>query len=449
MNAPGEVQTYLETLRNAAPVVKWKVRCFHYEDRDVWKSWRGLGKVWEGVSSTLMKGGSEEGSNKESGDKIGGKGWGVGRSASTSQSSNVHSNAIESSSASFGETPPSWMARKVVTHQAVGTYKFCSWDDHTQASLWKRAQSFPSSNTSMQEEAPFSKLTLSKLLVLKDKNTREDYFAQQAAFVMLEGRKDVHAEFATSIEVEGFRSKLLAVRPVRRASNISAALFRQHIYVLFTLLGLSLPYRIWFAKHCDEIRVTVVKETTATPPETTSTKDGGTTGTSLEGGGKSSWFKKWGGKTSSSLASAEMDSKRAQELFRRSMQNFALYEEEPSSSLEQNATTMSQSVETTVPTKNNVQPSKPSLEMGDVSLNETKREESGDDENITIHNSQPSSTKSSENNIISSDGVTETENIHPPKNALDVAPPQDSPTSSSQFTAVTSNQIIQDSDKSK
>jgi hypothetical protein len=55
--------------------------------------------------------------------------------------------------------------------------------------LWKRSESF--SPTSY--EAPFSKLTLSKLLVLKDKNTRDDYFAQQAAFVMLEGRKDVHA----------------------------------------------------------------------------------------------------------------------------------------------------------------------------------------------------------------------------------------------------------------
>ena len=36
-------------------------------------------------------------------------------------------------------------------------------------------------------------MTLSKLLVLKDRATREDYFAQQAAFVMMEGRKDVHA----------------------------------------------------------------------------------------------------------------------------------------------------------------------------------------------------------------------------------------------------------------
>jgi hypothetical protein len=63
-----------------------------------------------------------------------------------------------------------------------------SCDDFTLATLWKRAQSFTS-----DEGAPFSKLALSKLLVLKDKKAREDYFAQQAAFVMLEGRKDVNA----------------------------------------------------------------------------------------------------------------------------------------------------------------------------------------------------------------------------------------------------------------
>lgn len=202
--------------------------------------------------------------------------------------------------------------RKVVTHQAKKTYTFGSWEDHTLASLWKRSQSFSSTS----QEAPFSKLTLSKLLVLHDKNTREDYFAQQAAFVMLEGRKDIHAEFATTIEVEGFRSKLLAVRPVRRASNISAALFRQHIYVLFTLLGLSLPYRIWFAKHCDEIRVSVVKETSSAE---SSTKEG------EMDEAKASWFRGWG---RSSLSSAAMESKRAQELFRKSMQEFSLYQEE-------------------------------------------------------------------------------------------------------------------------
>lgn len=120
--------------------------------------------------------------------------------------------------------------------------------------------------------------------------------------------------------MDGFRPKLLAVRPMRRASNISAALFRQHIYVIATLLGLSLPYRIWFAKHCDEIRVTVVKETSSA---SSSIKEGEATE------GKSSWIRgKWS--RGSSLSSATMDSKRAQELFRKSMQNFALYEEEPS-----------------------------------------------------------------------------------------------------------------------
>jgi hypothetical protein len=62
-------------------------------------------------------------------------------------------------------------------------------EDYTLATLWKRAQSFSSS----VEGAPFSKLALSKLLVLKDRKAREDYFAQQAAFVMTEGRKDVNA----------------------------------------------------------------------------------------------------------------------------------------------------------------------------------------------------------------------------------------------------------------
>ena len=228
----------------------------------------------------------------------------------------------------------------------------------------------------MEEEAPFGKVTLSKLLVLKDKDTREDYFAQQAAFVTLEGRKDVRAvgfrwhsislfsflgnnvettscsslpltfcffgrrcfrythvipytqEFATTIEVDGFRPKLLAVRPVRRIRGSkriipSAALFRQHVYILFTLLGLSLPYRIWFARHCDEIRVTVVKETSI--EESRSAKD--TKKDTVEK--SSSWFPlPWGWGSSQSLSATE----RAQESFRRRMRELSLYDDEEESS---------------------------------------------------------------------------------------------------------------------
>lgn len=119
--------------------------------------------------------------------------------------------------------------------------------------------------------------------------------------------------------MDGFRPKLLAVRPVRRASYLSSALFRQHVYVLFTLLGLSLPYRIWFAKHCDEVRVTVVKETKVEAPNTEEDVVGA----------KSSWFRgKW--TRGSSLSAAAMDSQRAQELFRLRMQSFSLYEKKPS-----------------------------------------------------------------------------------------------------------------------
>lgn len=194
------------------------------------------------------------------------------------------------------------------------------WEDHTIASLWKRSQSFSSTS----QETPFSKLSLSKLLLLKDRSTREDYFAQQAAFIILEGRKDTHAEFATTIEVDGFRPKLLAVRPVGLgAHKVPAALFRQHIYVLCTLLGLSLPFRIWFAKHCDEIKVTIVKEV-CNSSQNLDTED------EMELESKSSWFRGWGRGPSS----ATIDSNKQQEQFRKSMQQFSLYDNESSSTLD-------------------------------------------------------------------------------------------------------------------
>jgi len=281
LNAPTEVEDYLERIRLAKPVVKWKVRCFHYEDR--LRGLKELGKKFENVNEKLHDA--------------------------------LDSSSPSASSKSFGDTPPLWMAKKVVTHEAVGTYKFDNCQDQTVASLWKRSQSFSSS----AHDAPFSKLALSKLLVLKDRRAREDYFAQQAKFVTLEGRKDVYAEFATSIEVEGFRPKLLAVRPVRTVSHVSAALFRQHIYILFTLLGLSLPYRIWFGKHCDEVKVTILKET-GSGLSVVKTEE-------VESADKSSSWFRWGKGTSASSAGG-LESQRAQEQFRKNMQSFSLYGEE-------------------------------------------------------------------------------------------------------------------------
>ena len=61
--------------------------------------------------------------------------------------------------------------------------------------------------------------------------------------------------------VAGFKRRMLAIRPVEGVP--SAKLFRLNTFWFFTMVGLSLPYRLWFARHCDYLRVTTVKETYA------------------------------------------------------------------------------------------------------------------------------------------------------------------------------------------
>jgi hypothetical protein len=148
---------------------------------------------------------------------------------------------------------------------------------------------------------------------------RDDYFKQQSTFVTKEG-SDEYTEFSTSIQgkwhaqfcgmllhvptltlfsktVKGFRRRMLAVRPVEGVP--STKLFRLHLFWIFTLIGLTVPYRIWFARHCDELRVTVVKETAS-----------GKTGSSSW-----SWFSR-----SSSDQSAEWNKE-----FKSKMRELALY----------------------------------------------------------------------------------------------------------------------------
>ena len=178
--------------------------------------------------------------------------------------------------------------------------------------------------------------------------------------------------------MEGFRSKLLAVRPVQRVglSHISAALFRQSIYIIFTLLGLSLPFRIWFAKHCDEIRVTVMKETSSRKSSSSTVEAG-------VAEGKSSWFRgKWGrGSSSSSFASTAASSKKAQELsqelFRKNMQSYSLFEDEPSSDA---------AGETAKPVQDSTHPAQPSAVLTEASPDENHRDESANDEATMTEN---------------------------------------------------------------
>jgi hypothetical protein len=60
--------------------------------------------------------------------------------------------------------------------------------------MWRRAEATASS------AAPFTKIVLTKLLVLSNRKSREDYFRQQSYFVTQHGRGDEFVEFSTDIQ---------------------------------------------------------------------------------------------------------------------------------------------------------------------------------------------------------------------------------------------------------
>lgn len=273
INSPTELEAFLDTLREAPPDVEWKVRSFHYE-KPLWLSPTTLTRKIKGSLQKQQQGNATS-----------------------------FSDTIESSA--------SMLRRKVVTHQATGSYQYEQCADKTTVGVWKRA---PASSS---YPAPFTKMILTKLLVLANEKARKDYFKQQSAFVTEHGQGDEFAEFSTSIKVGNFRPKMLAIRPIDGVP-FASKLFRSHLFWTFTLLGLTVPYRIWFARHCDELRVTVVKETSA----------------ELQVSPSRSWLS-FPLRSSAEPTSAADDD---QEAFRSLMQQLQLYAEQESSPEQQNAT---------------------------------------------------------------------------------------------------------------
>jgi hypothetical protein len=69
-------------------------------------------------------------------------------------------------------------------------------EDSTIAGVWRRAEAISFG------VAPFTKIALTKILVLSDRKSREDYFKQQAEFVSEHSRGDEIVQFSTKIEGE-------------------------------------------------------------------------------------------------------------------------------------------------------------------------------------------------------------------------------------------------------
>lgn len=259
MDCPKDVERFLEDLRDQPPCVQWKVRCYHYEER-TWLRILLLKDVWKYISD-LIHGSDEENENADE---------------------------------SLG---PSIFTRKVVTHQNETHYNVSQFHDDTVGGLWKQAMA------SITVMTAFTKISLYKLLLFADKKTRVDYFQQQSRFIHQEGVKDEYAEFSTHVDVKGYKGKVLAVRQPHGVQKI----FNIRYYWLFTLLGLTVPYRIKFGKYCDELRVAVVKEVSLHKEEEKTSK-------------KSSWFSfLWG------PATKEDEVHLRREAFKQRMQDISLY----------------------------------------------------------------------------------------------------------------------------
>lgn len=107
--------------------------------------------------------------------------------------------------------------------------------------------------------ATFVKTTLSKLALFANEKSIENYRAQEESFKLLAACRDRYTDFSTHLHVDGFRHKILAVR-----TGLSDVPMAQTLWFwFFSLLGMTVPYRIWFARHCDEVEITLTKTITA------------------------------------------------------------------------------------------------------------------------------------------------------------------------------------------
>jgi len=220
VSSPEDVESYLEAMKEQQPNVKWDIRCFHYEKRKVFCT-LVMYDLWKFIFGKLKR------NKQEERGKIGGD-------------------------EEFVPLSPSIFSKKVVTHQTSQFYKFNSWEDETIGGIWKQSEATTSINSD------FTKISMYKLLLFANSKARADYFVQQSKFVSKEGRKDVYAELSTQVEVHGYKPKLLLLK---RKHGILRRIFSIQCYWMFTCLLLTVPFRVHFARHCDELHITLAKET--------------------------------------------------------------------------------------------------------------------------------------------------------------------------------------------
>jgi TMEM151 family len=146
---------------------------------------------------------------------------------------------------------------KVVTHRARQAYGVGQWKDSTSLDMLERAiQMGDEIVSSTQSTHPFLKVSLAKLFVFTNPVAGERYWLEEAMFREREGRWDLYCDFERTLQLDHFRRKVLVVR-----TGLSDVAFASPLWFwIASLLGLTVPYRVWFARHCRPAELTITKE---------------------------------------------------------------------------------------------------------------------------------------------------------------------------------------------
>ena len=70
--------------------------------------------------------------------------------------------------------------------------------------------------------------------------------------------RDMYSDFNLYYNIEGYLPKLLAVHDKSNSGGLAKSVW----FWIFTLCGLTVPYRIWFSRQCIDVDVTLTKEVT-------------------------------------------------------------------------------------------------------------------------------------------------------------------------------------------
>ena len=223
----------IDALRRTPPEVIWRIRTYHYEDR-----------------------------------------YGNSRKTAFGYDDDDHLNSLASSGGSKkNPLRGKAMRKKVYGSTKEERFVFDGWKDGTNmiASVDRRAK---------VGAKKIKKISLTKLLVFGSGESREQYRRQLSGFISKEGVGDDHYDFETQIRIGRgvWRDKLLVLLPSgggsmqdidgadeeyggKRKALFMPGRISRFWYWIATIFLLTVPYRRWFARQCDEMTVQIVKET--------------------------------------------------------------------------------------------------------------------------------------------------------------------------------------------